>query len=305
MRRILAVLALMAAALVATPASANADYAWALVKDGQTSDNVTGVQYLLSSHDIATDADGVFGPATLESVTAFQSDNGLDADGVVGEDTWSALITTVKNGSSGDAVKAAQTMLNKYGYELEVNGTFDDTTEEATLAFQEKFGLDADGVVGPNTWRYLSAAPAGGSDGWSLPVPSDAQPRSEYDDPHHDYPALDLAVPTGTEALAVSSGSATAFVDDSCGNGVTLTVDGGSYTYCHFDSHAFSGTQDVSAGQLLGYTGTTGNSTGPHLHFAVRDSAGTSRCPQEMLLAIYDGSDVPTIDSLATSGCSY
>ena len=138
---------------------------------------------------------------------------------------------------------------------------------------------------------------------YALPLPGDALPRDEYDDPHHDYPAIDLPVPTGTEAYAVSSGQAVVFTDSGCGNGVELTADDGAlYTYCHFDSHAIQ-SGPVQAGQLLGATGNTGNSTGPHLHFQIKTD-GTLRCPQNLLLAIFDGAQPPLPTDLPTDGCS-
>ncbi len=61
-------------------------------------------------------------------------------------------------------------------------------------------------------------------------------------------------------------------IDDSrCGRGVNLTGnDGAVYTYCHFSAWTVSSGQTVSAGQHIGSTGNTGNSTGPHLHFGIR-----------------------------------
>jgi len=135
-------------------------------------------------------------------------------------------------------------------------------------------------------------------------VAKSALPRSEYDDPHHDYPAIDLPVGTGTPVYATRGGTATRLSGSSCGNGYSVAGnDGATYTYCHFSSFsAANGT--VNTGQLLGYSGNTGNSSGPHLHFAIK-YGGVSRCPQNMLLAIYDGTTVPSPSSLPTSGCSY
>ncbi len=93
-------------------------------------------------------------------------------------------------------------------------------------------------------------------------------------------------------------------IDDSrCGRGVNLTGnDGAVYTYCHFSAWTVSSGQTVSAGQHIGSTGNTGNSTGPHLHFGIR-TGSTQRCPQNFLLAIYDGRTPPAASSLPTTGC--
>ncbi|MBE1489953.1 golvesin C-terminal-like domain-containing protein [Plantactinospora soyae] len=145
----------------------------------------------------------------------------------------------------------------------------------------------------------------GGGTTYSMPLPRTALPRSEYDDPHHDYAAIDLPVPSGTAAYAVRAGTVARVNDSSCGQGINLTgTDGAVYTYCHFSAWSVASGATVTAGQRIGSTGNTGNSTGPHLHFGIRTS-GTLRCPQNFLLALYDGVTPPAATSLPTSGCSY
>lgn len=314
MRRVLVVLfsaASLLAILVAgvTPAltsPASAASAWPQRAQGSSGPEVTAIQHLLTARGHSTSADGQFGSGTAASVRAFQSGAGLAADGIVGSDTWSALVVQVSQGASGSAVRAAQVLLNKFGSGLAVDGEFGAGTRSAVVSFQSGHGLTADGIVGPATWRELAGASAGGgggSTGWSLMIPRSTLPRSEYDDPHHDYPALDLPTATGTPAYAVTGGTATATSNSSCGNGVSLSAGGVDYLYCHFSSHAFSGSRTVAAGDLLGYTGNTGNSTGPHLHFQVR-AGGVLRCPQQLALALYDGVTPPSPGSLPTSGCT-
>lgn len=138
---------------------------------------------------------------------------------------------------------------------------------------------------------------------YSLPLPKRALPRREYDDPHHDYPAIDLPAPRGTRAFAVTSGRVELFTDSGCGKGAQLTGDNGAvYTYCHLNRHFGAGR--VGAGRLIGRTGNTGNSTGPHLHLQIKTN-GTLRCPQRMLLAIYDGRRPPRPTRLPTGGCFF
>jgi murein DD-endopeptidase MepM/ murein hydrolase activator NlpD len=101
---------------------------------------------------------------------------------------------------------------------------------------------------------------------------------------HHDYPAADIAAPEGSPVYALADGvieSSWAVPEGRCGIGLTLqTVDGQSWTYCHFsqlDPAALPGTA-VVAGTLVGLVGSTGNSTGPHLHLGLRP---TTSYPQE------------------------
>ena len=89
---------------------------------------------------------------------------------------------------------------------------------------------------------------------------------------HHDYPAADIAAPMGAPLYAHASAtvvSAWHASDGRCGIGLTLRTDDGlTWTYCHLsylDPRVTGGTALV-AGAQIGLVGSTGNSTGPHLH---------------------------------------
>ncbi|MEU5362554.1 peptidoglycan-binding protein [Streptomyces sp. NPDC005925] len=128
---------------------------WPTLRNGSSGTDVKSAQYLLRSRGHSLTADGAFGSGTETQVKAFQQANGLTADGVIGPNTWSALISTVKEGSSGDAVRAAQIQLNAQGASLTADGEFGSATASAVRSFQQSKGLTADGVVGPDTWRTL------------------------------------------------------------------------------------------------------------------------------------------------------
>ncbi|MGW0332389.1 M23 family metallopeptidase [Streptomyces sp. NPDC003011] len=86
----------------------------------------------------------------------------------------------------------------------------------------------------------------------------------------------DFAVPIGTPVRAVGAGRV---VKVSCGGafGIEIVVEhaGGYYTqYAHLAAVAVDQGERVSPGQWIGQSGTTGNSTGPHLHFEVRVTPG-------------------------------
>ncbi|MER5476046.1 peptidoglycan-binding protein [Streptomyces sp. NPDC002734] len=129
--------------------------AWPVLKSGSQGDDVRTAQYLLSAAGYPLTPDGSFGSATQSAVISFQQSTSLTADGIIGANTWSALVPTVKYGSEGDAVKAAQTQLNLYGAGLTVDGAFGSGTQSATIVFQQTHALTADGVIGAQTWRTL------------------------------------------------------------------------------------------------------------------------------------------------------
>jgi peptidoglycan hydrolase-like protein with peptidoglycan-binding domain len=118
--------------------------------------DVLAIQYLLRHQGYGIAADGVFGSGTVAAVKSFQSSKGLASDGIVGPNTWGALTITLRNGSSGEAVKALQTQLNqKNSAGLVVDGLFGSATESAVRAFQQHAGITVDGVVGSVTWRNI------------------------------------------------------------------------------------------------------------------------------------------------------
>lgn len=131
---------------------------WPLVQQGSTGENVRSVQYLLNQHGSALAIDGSFGQATKAAVQAFQGAHHLSADGVVGAQTWPALIVQVSTGSSGDAVRAVQGQLGSRSSWLTVDGVFGSTTDTVVRSFQQFAGLGVDGVVGPQTWNALVSA---------------------------------------------------------------------------------------------------------------------------------------------------
>lgn len=145
--------------------------------------------------------------------------------------------------------------------------------------------------------------------GYSLPV--DRHWYDEHPDwfslKHHDYPAVDIPVPEGTNVYSVSGGTIVAApVGGDCGEGVIVRRDDGAeFKYCHGTDggNVTSAKKDqvVKAGQLIMHSGNTGDSTGPHLHFEIVFE-GTNRCPGPLLDGIAKGTP-PEVGSLPTSGC--
>jgi murein DD-endopeptidase MepM/ murein hydrolase activator NlpD len=95
---------------------------------------------------------------------------------------------------------------------------------------------------------------------------------------HHDYPAADIAAPAGSQLYALADGlvrRAWAEPEGNCGIGFTVdTDDGQEWTYCHlsFLEPVVRPGALLAAGQPVGLVGSTGHSTGPHLHLQLDPS---------------------------------
>ncbi len=130
---------------------------WPLVRQGATQHTnwrVLAAQHLLRARGATIVADGSFGPASGAATTAFQQTlRTTDIGTTVGQLDWPALVSTVRPGDHGEAVKAVQTLVPGG---LTVDGSFGPLTEAAVREFQAMFAPPADGVVGPVTWHALS-----------------------------------------------------------------------------------------------------------------------------------------------------
>jgi len=102
------------------------------------------------------------------------------------------------------------------------------------------------------------------------------------------HTGVDFACAVGTPVLAVADGKIeNASWGKSYGTQVVQKVDGGWVIYAHLNALRCKPGQVVKKGQIVGESGNTGNSSGPHLHFEMRDnirwSAGTDIDPKEIL----------------------
>lgn len=101
------------------------------------------------------------------------------------------------------------------------------------------------------------------------------------------HTGLDFAAPTGTDLVAVADGTVTEVGDAGAyGLRTVLTLrDGTELWYCHQLASLVVPGQEVEIGEQLGLLGSTGNSTGPHLHFEVRPDGSDPVDPANWLRA--------------------
>ncbi|MBZ9599112.1 M23 family metallopeptidase, partial [Streptomyces erythrochromogenes] len=107
------------------------------------------------------------------------------------------------------------------------------------------------------------------------------------------HTGVDFIAPMGTSVKAVGAGTVvSAGWSGSYGNEVVIRHADGKYSqYAHLSQLSVSSGQSVTAGQSIGLSGSTGNSTGPHLHFEIRTSPSY-------------GSDMDPIAYLRSKGAS-
>lgn len=166
-------------------------------QSGDTGSNVRMLQFYLDFISTFNDfipkvtIDGIFGQNTENAVRAYQQAYGLPITGTVNQATWDSMyelyfsiLSTLPSdylgqsivpypgvvlyrGSSGENVSTIQTYLSRIADvyneipKVTVTGYFGDETEAAVLAYQNLFGLDPRGVVGPITWDSIANLYAG------------------------------------------------------------------------------------------------------------------------------------------------
>ena len=88
----------------------------------------------------------------------------------------------------------------------------------------------------------------------------------------HWHSGIDLAAARGTPVMATLPGIATVYVS-ATGYGLHVIIDHGgglSSLYGHLNTVLVASGELVAAGEIIGTVGSTGNATGPHLHFEIR-----------------------------------
>lgn len=100
------------------------------------------------------------------------------------------------------------------------------------------------------------------------------------------YGGIDWAAAKGTPVTSAADGVVIEVRKDDTGYGWHVRVRHGEHVaiYAHLSAIAVKVGQQVTAGQMIGAVGSTGNSTGPHLHFELRDARGIPIDPMPLLV---------------------
>jgi peptidoglycan hydrolase-like protein with peptidoglycan-binding domain len=155
--------------LAAGPASADTashlpghDEYFPVLRQGETSEEVRALQWLLNCKGIRVAVPSHFGPRTYAAVRTYQYRHGLYADGNVGAATWTDLLSRsqVRYGDTNDCVKAAQVLLNKYAghyhlADLPISGYFGPRTLTLLHRVQADSHVPTSSIITVHTWSIL------------------------------------------------------------------------------------------------------------------------------------------------------
>jgi hypothetical protein len=289
--KFLALLGVCVVGLFAVPAAANAGSA-----------NVAALQVAMSGLGLYPHpVDGITGPWTQGAVRTFQTQHGLTVDGVAGPQTRAALGKRGKpqlgkrpmhTGQRGWDVAALQFLLHERGFAPGgFDGGFGPNTQNAVRRFQSATHIKIDGVAGPSTLNVLRGTQAVtanpiGPVRFFRPVPGPTGDGFGFIPPGRWHTGIDIPEPKGMPIHAGGLGVVSFAGLNTGGYGNLVVIShrlGFESWYAHMSRIAASVGQRVSGGQTIGYVGSTGHATGPHLHFEVRHF-GTPVDPTPYLL---------------------
>ncbi len=215
----------------------------------------------------------------------------------------------LQRGASGEAVKAFQQQLIKVGFRPNggADGIFGLATATALQRYQQSAGLPVTGIYDQATANALTAAastpapsPTSGTDGSvvlaAFPVASTCRFSDTWGAVRsggRTHQGVDILAPSGTPVYAVQTGTITRkradYSGSLAGNALWLTTpDGTYYFYAHLSGFADGIVEGsaVSAGDIIGYVGATGNASIPHLHFEVHPRGGAAVNPYPLVKAV-------------------
>lgn len=125
------------------------------IKLNSSGDLVKIAQYLMG-YAARKKATGTYDQAFVEAVIKWQNSHKLNADGVIGPNTWNSLAAAAPTCSTSKNKQSAYTCAVQILVGgLTVDGDYGSKTKKGVAAFQSASKLSADGICGPKTWNAL------------------------------------------------------------------------------------------------------------------------------------------------------
>ena len=289
-------LALIACLMTATVAGA--ELGDRKLKLGMKGNDVAELQSVLTELDLETDVDGRFGDSTESNLERYEERESLSVNGVLAQCQAADMLLDARGGStrssgwdahrlgerklecgdSGADVERLQRLLTKVGLETSETGYFGKATEARVEADERARGFRENGTVSSDHARDLKqrakqvlapgehAFPVDGPHSFGGSGSRFGAPRSG-----HTHQGQDIAAAQGTPLVSVHDGVVNTTRYQAGGAGFYVVIrgdDGVDSVYMHMrESAIVQPGQRVRAGERIGYVGSTGSSTGPHLHF--------------------------------------
>jgi peptidoglycan hydrolase-like protein with peptidoglycan-binding domain len=143
-----------------TTTAASAALGFPTIQVGDEGATVAALQHLLNVKGETVPVTGFFDDTTFDAVERVEQATNIPVDGVVGRVTWQQLAAPIRRGDSGEAVLAAEELLQLAGFDIKPDDRFTNGTQDLVLQLQKRHGLAADGIVEVDTWRVLLALAA-------------------------------------------------------------------------------------------------------------------------------------------------
>jgi murein DD-endopeptidase MepM/ murein hydrolase activator NlpD len=301
--RTLLPLAAVLAGLLVLASAAMAALGDRTLRQGMSGDEVMELQRLVTELGYPTPRTGTFTSRTKSDILNYERITGLRANGEVDPSEGQAIVRraqahrdrmnggpstrsyefgsrTLYQGRRGDDVLTLQRLVTRLGYSTPRYGNFTSRTKSDMIRYERSTGLQVNGAVSLREQRVIARRagygefsrdhvfPIRGSHSYGGSGSRFGAPRNG-----HRHGGQDMPAASGTRLVAVTNGRVSQVRYQSGGAGYYVVLQGDDrydYVYMHLRESASSWVrpgQRVRAGQQVGRVGSTGASTGAHLHF--------------------------------------
>jgi murein DD-endopeptidase MepM/ murein hydrolase activator NlpD len=298
-------LAAVGAALLVLASAAMAALGDRTLRQGMSGDDVMELQRLVTELGHPTPRYGTFTSRTKADILDYERDTGLRVNGEVDPSEGRTIVRrarerreamsgptgpstrsydygerTLYRGLRGHEVLTLQRLVTRLGHPTPRYGTFTRRTKSDMIRYERSTGLQVNGVVSVREQRTIARRAGSGESSHDHVFPvrgshSYGGAGSRFGAPRngHSHGGQDVSAASGTPLVAVTNGRVTQVRYQAGGAGYYVVIQGDDrydYVYMHLRESASSWVspgQRVRVGHQLGRVGSTGASTGPHLHF--------------------------------------